>query len=58
MKLEIRPISIAQANAYVEKYHRHHGKKVGCRFAIACYEVVGGATRCGYMLKSSGKASG
>lgn len=36
--LRVRPISIAQANAYVEKYHRHHGKRVGVRFAIACYE--------------------
>lgn len=36
--LEIRPISIAKANAYVEQFHRHHGKKTGCRFAIGCYE--------------------
>ena len=36
--LTIKPISIAKANAYVEANHRHHGKKVGCRFAIACYE--------------------
>lgn len=36
--LEVRPISIATANAYVEQHHRHHGKKVGCRFAIAVYE--------------------
>lgn len=36
--LEIRPISIAAANAFVEKVHRHHGSKTGCRFAIAVYE--------------------
>lgn len=36
--LEIRPISIAAANSYVEQFHRHHGKKVGCRFAIAVYD--------------------
>lgn len=36
--LEIRPISIAKANEYVERFHRHHGKKTGCRFAIGCYE--------------------
>ena len=36
--LEIRPISIAAANAYVEAHHRHHGKKTGCRFAVAIYE--------------------
>lgn len=38
MSLEIRPISIASANAFVEAVHRHHGKKTGCRFAIACYD--------------------
>ena len=37
MNLEIRPISIARANAYVEEHHRHHGKKTGCRFAIGVY---------------------
>lgn len=36
--LEIKPISIAKANEFVEKYHRHHGKKTGCRFAIAVYD--------------------
>lgn len=37
MPLEIRPISIAKANAYVEAHHRHHGKKTGCRFAIGAF---------------------
>lgn len=37
--MEIRPISIREANNFVELYHRHHGSKVGCRFAIACYEA-------------------
>lgn len=36
--LVVRPISIKEANEYVERLHRHHGKKVGCRFAIGCYE--------------------
>lgn len=47
-RLEIRPISIANANAYVEQYHRHHGKKNGCRFAIGCYEgdVLHGVAIC------------
>ncbi len=39
--MEIRPISIKRANEYVEQHHRHHGKKVGCRFAIACYDEGG-----------------
>lgn len=44
----IRPISIKQANEYVEQHHRHHGKKTGCRFAIACYEgdVLHGVAIC------------
>ena len=36
--LKIRPISIRQANVYVEQNHRHHGSKTGCRFAVACYD--------------------
>ena len=36
--LTIRPISIHDANVFVEQHHRHHGIKTGCRFAIACYE--------------------
>ena len=36
--LEIRPISIHDANIYIEQIHRHHGGKVGCKFAIACYD--------------------
>ena len=52
MSLEIRPISIAKANDFVEALHRHHGKKTGCRFAIAVFDG-GGATRSSDMLKSS-----
>ena len=48
MGLEVRPISIREANEYVEAMHRHHGKKVGCRFAIGCYEggVLHGVAIC------------
>ena len=35
--LKVRPISIHEANIFVERFHRHHGKKVGCKFAIAVY---------------------
>lgn len=38
MSLVIRPISISKANSYIEQHHRHHAKKTGCKFAIACYE--------------------
>lgn len=36
--LKVRPISIREANTYVERYHRHHSKKTGCKFAIAVYD--------------------
>lgn len=46
--LKVRPISIRHANEFVELYHRHHGKKTGCRFAIACCdgETVHGVAIC------------
>ena len=49
-KLEVRPISIRAANAYVELNHRHHGAKTGCRFAIAVY---GGDTLHGVAICSN-----
>lgn len=36
--MHVEPISIRDANDYVEQHHRHHGKKTGCRFAIGLYE--------------------
>lgn len=36
--LEIRPISIREANAYVEQNHRHHGIKTGCKFAVSVWD--------------------
>lgn len=35
--LEIRPIHIKYANAYVKQYHRHSIPTVGGKFAISCY---------------------
>lgn len=34
MKLEIVPITLREANAYVEQNHRHHGKTVGHKYSI------------------------
>lgn len=34
MSLEIVPISLREANAYVEQNHRHHGKVTGHKFSI------------------------
>jgi len=33
--LEIVPITFAEANEFVKKFHRHHGKVVGCKYCIA-----------------------
>ena len=48
MSLSIKPISIREAHEYVERMHRHPGKKTGCRFAIGCYEggVLHGVAIC------------
>ncbi len=35
MKLTLSPISLQEANAFVTKLHRHHGKVVGHKFSIA-----------------------
>ena len=34
MALDIVPISLAEANAFVERYHRHHKAVVGHKFSI------------------------
>lgn len=34
MALDIVPITLAEANAFVEKYHRHHKAVVGHKFSI------------------------
>ena len=33
-KLEVCPITLAEANAFVEQNHRHHGRVVGHKFSI------------------------
>ena len=34
--LDICPISLKEANAFVEQYHRHHHAVVGHKFSIGC----------------------
>lgn len=36
--MEIRPITLKAANAFVGRYHRHHKPVTGCKFAISCYD--------------------
>ena len=32
--LEIIPMELSEANAFIKKYHRHHGKVVGHKFSL------------------------
>ena len=44
MAMEIRPISLKEANIFILKYHRHHDKVQGHKFSIGCFdgeELVG-----------------
>lgn len=38
MTLKIKPISLKDANNYVENFHRHHRKTQGHKFSIGVYE--------------------
>lgn len=42
--LELVPISLKEANAFVEKHHRHHKQVTGHKFSVAAAvngEIVG-----------------
>jgi len=47
--LTVRPISLKQANAYVEELHRHNRPVTGHKFSIGAYEggVLRGVAICG-----------
>ena len=34
MQLELQPVTLAEANRFVEEHHSHHGRVVGHKFAI------------------------
>lgn len=36
--MEIKPITLRDANAFIIKYHRHHGKAQGCKFCLGVYD--------------------
>ncbi|UNI72459.1 MAG: protein of unknown function DUF4338 [Chaetfec virus UA24_244] len=36
MSLDIVPVTLAEANAFVERYHRHHKPVVGHKYSIGC----------------------
>jgi hypothetical protein len=35
MSLTLTPITLAEANAFVKQYHRHHQPVPGCKFCLA-----------------------
>ena len=47
MSLEIRPIILREANAYVARYHRHNIPTNGHKWSIACYD---GERLCGVAI--------
>jgi hypothetical protein len=47
MGLTILPCELAEANAFVEQHHRHHGRVVGHKFSIA---VAEGERVCGVAI--------
>ena len=40
MALELRPISLLEANAYIAQYHRHHTPVVGWKYGIAAEDTT------------------
>lgn len=36
--MEVKPITLREANAYVEAFHRHHGPTVGHKWSHAAYK--------------------
>ena len=44
MRLELTPITLAEANAFVRQYHRHHKPTVGhiASLAVSCGDTVHG----------------
>jgi hypothetical protein len=41
MRLQIVPCELAEANAFIEQHHRHHGRVVGHRFSISVADELG-----------------
>lgn len=39
-RMTIMPCSLREANAYVQKWHRHHGPVVGAKFAVAVRDAT------------------
>jgi len=40
VKYEVVPLPLAEANAFVQQHHRHHGRVVGHRFSLGVADVT------------------
>lgn len=47
MSLEIRPVTLKEANAYVAAHHRHNQRTTGHKWSVAVYD---GETLCGVAI--------
>jgi hypothetical protein len=50
-RLVITPVTLREANAFVEQHHRHHKPSRGCRFCVAV-SVEGSEQVCGVAIVS------
>ncbi len=50
MGLFLHPITLREANAFVERWHRHHGPARGCKFCIAVADRKVGGRCCGVII--------
>ena len=48
--LEIRPITLKEANNFVTQYHRHHKATVGHKFSISCVDTNDDDRLCGVAI--------
>ena len=46
MKIKITPLELREANAHIEKFHRHHGRVQGHRFSIGVVDETGKILGC------------
>lgn len=50
LSLEVAPISLAEANAFVAQHHRHHAPVVGHKFSICVAEHLSAADEVGLRI--------
>ena len=46
-RMKVIPITLREANAFVDEHHRHHKATQGCKFALG---LLNGETLCGVAI--------